>query len=196
MKKIYINELETERRNELIKKNSKLIELLQHDLYENNMELQYIEGNDIISDEAYKAIEYHNHYSSFFYTLKDWRKFYQNIDYAYLSDEASRKADKITKNIDKIDALPEYNDEYYKLDEECEELAKEILQEIEDILHSYEEYPTEDEAIEYADEMEQLEEYYIEEREDGTTDGVIRKDISYTECYIWKGGYLWKTMIF
>lgn len=26
--------------------------------------------------------------------------------------------------------------------------------------------------------------YYIEEREDGTTDGVIRKDIAFTECYI------------
>ena len=184
MKKIYINELETEKRNELIKKNSKLINILQHDLYENNMNLQYIESNNIISDETYKAIEYHDHYSSFFYTLKDWRKFYQNIDYAYLSDEASKKADKITKNIDKIDALPEYNEEYYKLDEECEELAKEILKEIEDILHAYEEYPSEDDAIEYADEMEQLEEYYIEEREDGTTDGVIRKDIAFTECYI------------
>ena len=48
MKKIYINELETERRNELIKKNSKLIELLQRDLYDNNMDLQYIEGNNIV----------------------------------------------------------------------------------------------------------------------------------------------------
>lgn len=184
MKKIYINELETEKRNELIKKNNKLINILQHDLYENNMDLQYIEGNNIISDEAYKAIEYHDNYSSFFYTLKDWRKFYQNIDYAYLSDEASKKANKITKNIDKIDALPDYDEEYYKLDEECEELAKEILQEIEDILHVYEEYPSEDDAISYADEMEQLEDYYIEEREDGTTDEVIRKDIAFTECYI------------
>lgn len=184
MKKIYINELETEKRNELIKKNSKLIELLQRDLYDNNMDLQRIDADNIMNEEAFKAIEYHDHYSSFFYTLKDWRKFYQNIDYAYLSDEAIKKADKITKNIEKIDAFPEYNDEYYKLDEESEELAKEILKEIENILHAYEEYPSEDDAIEYADEMEQLEEYYIEEREDGTTDEVIRKDIAFTECYI------------
>lgn len=184
MKKIFINELETEKRNELIKNNSKLINILQNDLYNNNMDLQYIEGNNIMSGEAFEAIEYHNHYSSFFYILKDWRKFYQNIDYGYLSDEAGEKADEITKNINKMDALLEYNDEYYKLDEECEELAKEILKEIEDYLHTFEEYPNEDEAIQYADEMEQLEEYYIEEREDGTTDGVIRKDIAYTECYI------------
>lgn len=184
MKKIFINELETERRNNLIKNNSKLMQRLQDDLYDNNMNLQYIESNNIMSDEAFNAIEYHDHYSSFFYILKDWRKFYQNIDYAYLSDEAGEKADKITKNIDKMDALPEYDEEYYQLDEENEKLANEILQEIEEMLHSYEEYPTEDDAIQYADEMEQLEEYYIEEREDGTTDGVIRKDIAYTECYI------------
>lgn len=184
MKKIYLKDMEIEERNELIKNNSKLINILQHDLYENNMDLQYIEGRNIMNEEAIKAIEYHDYYSSFFYTLVDWRKFYQNIDYGYLSDEAGENADKITKNIDKMDALPEYNDEYYKLDEECEELVKEILQEIEDYLHTFEEYPNEAEAIQYADEMEQLEEYYIEEREDGTTDGVIRKDISYTECYI------------
>ena len=184
MKKIYINELETEKRNELIKNNSKLIQRLQNDLYDNNMDLQYIESENIMNKEAISAIRYHNHYSSFFYTLEDWRKFYQNITYVFLSDEANKKANKITENINKMDALPEYNDEYYKIDEECEELTKEILQEIENILHTYEEYPDEDDAIQYADEMEQLEEYYIEEREDGTTDGVIRKDISYTECYI------------
>lgn len=184
MKKIFINELETERRNELIKNNSKLIQQLQNDLYNNNMDLQYIESKNIMNDEAINSIRYRDHYSSFFYTLKDWEKFYNNIDYLYLSDDASARHDKITKNIEKMDALPEYNDEYYKLDEECEELTKEILKEIEDYLHTYEEYPTEDDAIQYADEMEQLEEYYIEEREDGTTDGIIRKDIAYTECYI------------
>ena len=184
MKKIFINELETEKRNKLIKNNSKLINILQNDLYDNNMELQYIESNYIMNEDALNAIEYHDHYNSFFYTLKDWRKFYQNINYIFLSDEANEKADKITKNIDKMDALPEYNDEYYKLDKKCEELTKEILKEIENYLHTYEEYPSEDDAIQYADEMEQLEEYYIEEREDGTTDGVIRKDIAYTECYI------------
>lgn len=183
-KKVFINELETETRNKYIKQNKKLIEKLQNDLYSSNMDLQYIEAKNIIGKEGFNAIQYHDNYSSFFYTLKDWRKFYQNIDYSYLSDEASKKADKITKNIDKMDTLEYYNDDYYKIDEECEELAKEILKEIENILHAYEEYPTEDDAIEYADEMEQLEEYYIEFREDNTTDGVIRRDVAFTECYI------------
>lgn len=184
MKKIYINELETEKRNNLIKNNSKLIEMLQNDLYDNQMELQYIEGENIINKEGRNAIRYHDHYNSFYYTLSDWRKFYQNIDYTFLSDDAGRLADEITKNIDKMEQLEYYNDDYYKLEEENEEKAKEILKEIEDILHQYEDYPSEDDAIQYADEMERLNDYYIEEREDGTTDGVIRKDINYTECYI------------
>lgn len=183
-KKVFINDLETETRNNYIKRNKKLIEKLQNDLYNNNMDLQYIEAENIISKEGFEAIQYHDNYSSFYYTLNDWRKFYQNIDYIFLSDEANKKSDEITKKIDIMDSLECYDDEYYKLDEECEQLAKEILNEIENILHSYEEYPTEDDAIQYADEMEQLGEYYIEFREDNTTDGVIRRDVAFTECYI------------
>lgn len=184
MKKIFINELETERRNNLIIKNEKLLNILCEDFIDMLGRQQEEAECCIMNKDALNAIEYHDHYNSFFYTLKDWEKFYDNIDYSYLSDDASARHDKIRKNVEKMDALPEYNDEYYKLDEECEELAKEILKEIEDYLHTYEEYPSEDDAIQYADEMEQLEEYYIEEREDGTTDGVIRKDVAYTECYI------------
>lgn len=184
MKKIFINDLDTEKRNNLIKKNEKLINKLRADLYDNNMDLQYIDSQMIMNNEAIKAIRYHDHYNSFFYTLEDWRKFYQNIDYGYLSEEANKKADKITKNIDKMDALEYCDEEYYQLDKECEELTKEILKEIENYLHTYEEYPSEDDAIQYADEMEQLEGYYIEEHEDGFCDGVIRLDIAYTETFI------------
>lgn len=184
MKKIFINDLDTEKRNNLIKKNEKLIDKLRDDLYENNMDLQYIESQNIMNNEAIKAIRYHDNYNSFFYTLENWRKFYQNIDYNYLSDESNKKADKITKNIDKMDGLEYYNEEYYQLDEECEKLAEEILEEIENYLHTYEEYPGKDEAIQYADEMEQLDGYYIEEHEDGFCDDVIRLDIAYTETFI------------
>lgn len=36
----------------------------------------------------------------------------------------------------------------------------------------------------YLNEMNQLEGYYIEEREDGSSDNVIRYDISYTKTFI------------
>lgn len=185
MKKIYINELETEKRNELIKKNSKLINKLQADLYDSNMEMQFIDSKNIMNDEALRSIEYHDNYNSFFYTLKDWRKFIINIDTMYLSEEARKTADIIYNKIDALDSMDPYSDNYYNLDEWLFKQTEKVLKDIEDYLHSYEEYPEEDEAIQYADEMDQLNDYYIEEREDGTSDNVIRLDIAYTECFIW-----------
>lgn len=185
MKKIYINELETEKRNELIKKNSKLINKLQADLYDSNMEMQFIDSKNIMNDEALRSIEYHDNYNSFFYTLKDWRKFITNIDTMYLSEEARKTADIIYNKIDALDSMDPYSDNYYNLDEWLFKQTEKVLKDIEDYLHSYEEYPEEDEAIQYADEMDQLNNYYIEEHEDGTSDNVIRLDIAYTECFIW-----------
>lgn len=185
MKKIFINELETEKRNELIKKNSKLINKLQADLYDSNMEMQYIDSKNIMDDEALRSIEYHDNYSSFFYTLKDWRRFITNIEPDYLSEEGRKTADIIYNKIDVLDSMDPYSDNYYNLDEWLFKQTEKVLKDIEDYLHSYEEYPEEDEAIEYADEMDQLNDYYIEEREDGTSDNVIHLDIAYTECFIW-----------
>lgn len=183
MKKIFINELETEKRNELIKKNQKLINKLQADLYENQMQQQYIESQNIMNDDAINSIEYHDNYSSFFYTLKDWKKFIQNIDADYLN-ETKTIYNNIIEKIETLDSMETYDEKYYNLDAQLEEETKKVLKEIEDYLHEYEDYPSEDDAIQYADEMEQLEDYYIEEREDGTSDNVIRKDIAFTECYI------------
>ena len=184
MKKIFINELETEKRNKLIKKNSKLINQLQADLYNSNMEMQYIESKNIMNDDALRSIGYHDNYSSFFYTLKDWRKFITNIDTNYLSEEARKKADIIYKKIDVLDSMDPYSDNYYNLDEWLFKQTEKVLKDIEDYLHGYEEYPEENEAIQYADEMDQLNDYYIEEREDGTSDNVIRLNIAYTKCFI------------
>lgn len=184
MKKIFINELETEKRNELIKKNQKLINKLQADLYESNMDMQYIDIKNIMNDQALESIAYHDNYNSFFYTLKNWRKFIVNIDSAYLSEEAFKIYNHIMDKLETLDNMDPYGEQYDNLDAHLEEETEKVLKEIEDYLHGYEEYPSEDEAIEYADEMNWLEEYYIEEREDGTTDGVIRQDIAYTETFI------------
>lgn len=183
MKKIFINELETEKRNELIKKNQKLINKLQADLYESNMDMQYIDSKNIMNDEALRPIEYHDNYNSFFYTLENWRKFIVNIDADYLN-ETKKIYNHIMDKLETLDNMNPYSEQYDNLEEHLEEETKKVLKEIEDYLHGYEEYPSEDDAIQYADEMNWLEEYYIEERDDGTTDGVIRQDIAYTETFI------------
>lgn len=183
MKKIFINELETEKRNKLIKNNQKLINKLQADLYESNMDMQYIDSKNIMNDEALRSIEYHDNYNSFFYTLENWRKFIVNIDADYLN-ETKKIYNHIMEKLETLDNMDPYSEQYDNLEEHLEKETKKVLKEIEDYLHGYEEYPSEDEAIQYADEMNWLEEYYIEERDDGTTDGVIRQNIAYTETFI------------
>lgn len=184
MKKVFINELETEERNKLIKNNKKLIEILQNDLYECNMFMQEEEGREMFGTDSHRYIDIRNHYSSFYLVLKDWRGFMDNLDSDYLSPEAITLYNKIKKYIERLNSLDENDTKYETLYNIIELECIDLLKHCEKQLHQYEDYPAEDDAIEYADEMEQLEEYYIEQREDGTTDGVIRKDIAFTECYI------------
>lgn len=184
MKKVFINELETEKRNELIKKNQKLVDKLQADLYESQMEMQYIDSKNIMNDEALRSIDYHDNYNSFFYTLNNWRKFIINIDSVYLSEEAAKTYNHIMDKLETLDNMDPYSDNYYNLEEHLENETKKVLKDIENYLHGYEKYPDEDGAIQYADEMDQLENYYIEQHDDGTSDNVIRLDIAFTETYI------------
>lgn len=184
MKKIFINELETEERNKLIKNNKKLIEILQNDLYECNMFIQEEEWREMFGADSHRYIDIRNHYSSFYLVLKDWRGFMDNLDSSYLSPEAITLYNKIKKYIEKLDSMDENDTKYETLYNIIELECIDLLKECEKQLHQFEDYPAEDDAIRYADEMERLEEYYIEKREDGTTDGVIRKDIAFTECYI------------
>ena len=117
MRKIFINELETEKRNELIEKNTKLADRLQNDLYESNMEMQYIDSKNIMNDDALNAIQYHDHYSSFYYTLIDWRKFIINIDPCYLSEDAREIYEKVCAKIDTLDSMDLYCENYQRLDD-------------------------------------------------------------------------------
>lgn len=184
MKKLYLTEMEINKRNEIIKKNKKLIDRLKIDLHQSNMDCQEEDSRYILGDNWQTYIEYYNRCNGFFLILKDWRKFYYNLDKDYLSEENQKLYNKIDEKITKLYNLDYYSDEYYKLDEEIENDCEILLDDIEDLLHSYEEYPSEDEAIEYADEMEQLNDYYIEVREDGTSDNVIRRDVAFTETFI------------
>lgn len=186
MKKLYLKDMETEKRNYLIKLNKKLMYQLQDDLYRYEMDRQLEEGENMFGKDSYKYIEMRDHYSSFYLVLKDWSKFIENLDSDYIAnDDAIKLYNKIIKKRDKLYNMDDpYSDKYYGLDAKIEEDCKNLLKYCENQLHEYEKTPEEDDAIEYADEMEQLEGYYIEEREDGTSDNVIRLDVSYTECFI------------
>lgn len=184
IKKIYINDMDEDKRNELIKKNQKLMDILQDDLYQYNMERQLEEGEYMLGKEQSKYIEIRDNYSSFYLVLKNWTKFIENLDKDYLSTEGIELYNLIIKQQEELYNLDYYSENYNELEETIEENCKRLLKICEDLLHEWEQLPDEDDAIQYADEMEQLNDYYIEVREDGTSDNVIRKDVSYTECYI------------
>lgn len=184
IKKVYLKDIENDRRDYLIKLNKKLIEMLQADLYEDQMFQQSEASADILGKDWHKWIQYNDHYSSFFLTLRDYRKFLINLDADYLTPEARNLYDKTIIKLDTLDALDPYSENYDRLEAWIEKNSEIILKDAEEYLHGFEDYPSEDDAIRYADEMEQLEEYYIEVWEDGGSDNVIRRDIAYTECYI------------
>lgn len=183
MKKIFINDLETEKRNELIKKNKKLLYLLYDDFRE-MLSFQQEEASYLtMGKNWHNYIEYHDHYTSFFLTVKNWRDFIDNVDPCYLSNDAVKVYNNIKNNITRTaDAI--LNDDYDKIIEEIEKDCNIILKDIEDYLKNFDELPDDDDVIQYADEMEQLNEYYIEEHDNGFCDGVIRRDVSYTETFI------------
>lgn len=183
MKKVFLKDMEEEKANELIKKNEKLISMLQNDLHENNLFIQEEDSKLMIGDKD-NGVGIKDNYNSFYFILTDWRKFYQNLDSNYLSTKCLTIYKNVEENICKLETIEYGDNEYWELNEKIEENCKILLKDIEDLLHTYEEIPEKDEAIEYAWENEQLNDYYIEVREDGTSDNVIRKDVSYTEVYI------------
>lgn len=184
MKKLYLTDIEKDRRDYLIKLNKKLIEMLQADLYKTQMDQQGDASDYLFGKDWHKWIQYNDHYSSFFLTLRDYRKFLVNLDADYLTPDARELYDKTIKKLVTLDTLDPYSENYDRLEAWIEKNSGIILKDAENYLKDFEDYPSEDDAIRYADEMERLEGYYIEVWEDGGSDNVIRKDIAYTECYI------------
>lgn len=186
LKKVYLVDMDTDKRNKLIKKNEKLIYKLMDFLYEQQMFNQQMEGEEMFGDDYYKYISIEDNYDSFYLVLKNWEKFIKNLnaDYIY-NTEAINLYNNIIKKQEKLYNMDDvYSDDFYELDEEIEKDCKKLLSYCEKQLHEYEKTPEEDDAIQYADEMEQLEGYYIEEYEEGKSDDVIRYDVSYTETFI------------
>lgn len=184
MKKLYLKDMENDRRDYLIKLNTKLINQLLEYLYEDQMFQQSETFSFILGKDWHKWLDYRDHYQTFYLILKDYRKFLVNLDADYLTPEARNLYDKTIIKLDTLDTLDPYSENYDRLEAWIEKNSEMILKDAEEYLHGFEEYPSEDDAIRYADEMEQLEEYYVEVWEDGGSDNVIRKDIKYTECYI------------
>lgn len=182
MKK-YIKELNKDQLIELIGKNEKLYNKLAESLYEAQMYMQSEDAENMFGKDYHRWIEYRNNYNSFYFILKDWRKFIVNLYTDYLDEENIKIVDYIDKKIDVLDSMEYGCENYWRLDKYLEKKAKEVLDFCEKILHEYEEYPSIENTVVDAIDNDLLEDYYIELDENGNTNNIIKLDVSYTETF-------------
>lgn len=122
-------------RTELIKK-----------VYEEKMFLQSEDYKQMLGENN-KCVAYHDHYSSFYLTIKDHDHFLDSIDRECLTTNGMALYDKAKELKDKWENMDyDEQDENSEVYDEMEKANEELLQEIESILHSYE--SVEDEDIE------------------------------------------------
>lgn len=196
MKRKYLKDMTSEELEQILKCNSKFEDMISRDIYDMNMICQEEDTKNILGENVWKYIKSDNNYNNFCLTIKDYKQFINNLDKDYLSIDNQKKYDdcmglytditdleRIMYNYDLSD--DEYNEKDKELDEKTEKFEKlcdSLLSDVEDYLHSYEEYPNDDEIRQYVEEYYwESDEYYIEIREDNTTDNVLRRD--FTECY-------------
>ena len=140
MNKVFLKDIKENK--ELLKKvfdsNERLKQQLYEDSYDLSMEQQLEFGELCLGKDHSKYIDLHEHYSSFFLTLKDSEKFILNIDKDYLSVEENKLYEKALKKLEKRDSKEYGSEQYYKLDAELDDISEELLKLIEKDLHDYE----------------------------------------------------------
>lgn len=114
------------------------------------------------------GLRFHNHYSSFFYTIYDRDSFIRSTEdfddpmYEDLSKEAN-------KLLDRLNAMEYENKRYDDLDSKLDSLAKELLNMYEGVLHAFEfDWYKEDyinDSIEMWLDFDRFENYYIEDNQ-------------------------------
>jgi hypothetical protein len=115
-------------------------------------------------DAAIDGLKYHNHYSSFFYTISDRDKFIRSIENSpyYYSDLPETK--KAAAALNRLDAMEYENKNYDRLDEWLDQQAEKLMHIYENDLHAYEN-PDQlmiDETLENMLDNNMFENYYID----------------------------------
>lgn len=183
MKKVYLNEMNNDKIKYLLTINEKLASRLNNDFLEIKMDWQSEDIKNTLGNNYHNYIKIHDHYNSFYMRLTDWERFIDYLNTDYLNNDDITIYNMIQEKREQLKELDFYSDEYDTIYEECEKLSIKLLESIENFLHTFEEWE-DDEMIDYFQEMDSLSDYYIEVREDETSDNVVRLDVSYTETFI------------
>ena len=172
-----LKDIEAEELKEILFKNEKMIEKLTSFIIGDKMDQQEEYSNLLFGVDWYRYIEYKDNYNSFFLRLKNWEKFIENLGVDYLNEKGTKKHAEILKDIKKYEDEEDEDKkaEFYGIIEnECENL----LEICENMLHEFEEYPTNDEILEYFiyNEIDFVD-YYVNEA------NIICLDVAYTEYF-------------
>lgn len=183
MKK-YFNELNQEEIRKVLEKNETLFDELSRQLYEDKMYCQENEADYMFGEKWGKYIDYNNHYSSFYLSLKDWEEFIDNLDKDYIPQEGIDLYNYIQNKKAVLNNMELSTDNYYNLEEHLEKKSQELLDICENMLHSYENYPNFEEVYDYIlDNLYLYENCYINVDKKGNTDYILYQDIKYTKSF-------------
>ena len=180
----YFSDLETEDKLEIVLNNDDIMKDVYEMFYNLRMDQQQEEGELMLGKEHYKYIELHNHYSSFFLTLINWKEFIENLDFQYLCQEGIDLYNEIIelkKEYENIDIV-ENEDRFNELEDILENKSKDLLEICERQLHDFEDYNNDDitDFLKFEFENNGLySDYYIIDN-DKTK---VYEDISYTKTF-------------
>ena len=181
--KRYLKDLSAEELTKVFENNQKLREEIYSDVYEANMYMQEETGNELLSKEAMKCYDFHDHYNSFFLRLKDGYgyKLLENLNFKTLQDYsvATLEDEKLYHRLLNYYNHCNYNsDAYYDNIEKLDALAIELLSNIEELLHEYEDVTEDDALTAWLDEyfQERYADYYIDENY------ILFEDVQFTRC--------------
>lgn len=181
VEKRFFRDLDTETKINIVMNNNSLKEKVGYDLYERNMEMQ-AEDMQLMLGNGNNGIEIRDYYSTFYLILTDWHKFLNSIDKDYLSNDGILIYHKIMRLKEEYDNTDMYSDRFNKLEDDIEDLCKDLLSICEEMLHQYENIDDDDLKEELRYEFEDyglFDDYYI--IEDDTTK--VYNDVSYTETF-------------
>lgn len=185
MKK-YFKDLNKEEIKLVLEKNEQLLDEVRQALYEVNMDCQSEDADLILGKNWHKYVEYRDNYSSFYLTLKDWTQFINNVDQDYLTQDGIELYNYINDKMKVLDDMDWHSDNYYNLELHIEDKCEELLQLIENMLHTYEEYPDFEDCYNYLLDGiydNNMESCYIDVDKKGNTDYILYEDIAYTKSY-------------
>jgi hypothetical protein len=134
-----IKELTKEELKELLKKNREFENYIYERAYEDNMFYQGERMKELMGDAD--GIEINNHYTSFYFRLKDAQKFFNSVNRNELDDEQRELYDNAKKLIDEYENLEAddlYGDKGEELYENIETECAKLMEKIEEELHGYE----------------------------------------------------------